>query len=783
MEGPHGDPIDPRDLYTLQNCIGSGSFGKVYKGVDNRSGESVAVKIIDVEKADDEVDDILSEISILSELKSPFITRYHGAHLRGSDLWIIMEFCAGGSCQDLLKAGVFEENYITIIIRELLMGLEYLHADKKLHRDVKAANILLGSSGQVKLADFGVSGQLTATMTKKNTFVGTPFWMAPEVIKQSGYNDKADIWSLGITALELAKGEPPLSEIHPMKVLFLIPKNAPPSLEGPFSDAFKDFIRLCLQKDPKLRPTARELLKHPFVKKGKKTTYLTELIERYERWQMVNGQEDSTKQEFVEDQSPVMIHDSHMQDLWDFGTVRPVGKPFSPITPEYSFPPLREVTVRRASPERSRKPPSHASPKPFVPSTPESSLKSHKQVDPQSKVFADSAYASKENLRLETTATLPDWDFSVSSSSSSGSYDRSIPLSAASCSKELPDMSMSPSMTRVASQVPLPMSPIKQIPTSPTSQLFSENSSSLEQSIARGLSMMNMGQRSVSNSHNKQIKETSPSRQNQQRPAPLLKGERNGSPPRIKSGGLVSKKLLRPFRSPTRDRESPSRPNQQAQQSDSQPVPAYLQQQQQLPPFRIPSNFVSSTSQKPLKAMIHETSHPKATQQPLPPFNFGRLNTGLPPTIQSFQPSSRLERPFSTAASPSSSAASPIGLCGPPPISSTSPNIIASLSSRESALNQCLLPSLRAVVELRSQLVHRRGASRSVQSAIESKTRMVEDLLTEIASLDAQDARLWEDRAKPASEMGMMDRWTEEIMEGWRLISDGRPGDVGKTAS
>ncbi|WVQ76913.1 hypothetical protein IAR50_006591 [Cryptococcus sp. DSM 104548] len=274
---------DPAVAYTLLEKLGAGNFGTVWKASHNDTKQIVAIKMIDLESSEDDISEIQAEIAHLSSCWSDHVTKYYGSFVRGARLWIVMEYLAGGSCLDLLKPGVFTEAQVAVVCRELLLGLDYLHTEGKIHRDIKAANVLLSASGDVKLADFGVAAQLSSHKSQRHTFVGTPFWMAPEVIRQAGYDARADIWSLGITAIEMLKGDPPLSEYHPMRVLFLIPKARAPRLEeGEAGEGLRDFVERCLQKDPEHRATAKELLSHPFIRGAGKTSTLVPLVERYQ---------------------------------------------------------------------------------------------------------------------------------------------------------------------------------------------------------------------------------------------------------------------------------------------------------------------------------------------------------------------------------------------------------------------------------------------------------------------------------------------------------------------
>ncbi|SMN21394.1 similar to Saccharomyces cerevisiae YDR523C SPS1 Putative protein serine/threonine kinase expressed at the end of meiosis and localized to the prospore membrane [Maudiozyma saulgeensis] len=260
----------PTDLYSIKECVGRGNFGDVYKAVDNRTRKLVAIKVVNLEYTDEDISLLAQEIFFLAELKCPYITNYLTTIVEDVSMWIVMEYCGGGSCADLIKycykTGL-PEIKVSFIIKNVLLGLQYLHDQKKIHRDIKAANILLTDSGQIKLGDFGVSGKMTATL-KRDTFVGTPYWMAPEVISREindGYDEKADIWSLGITTYELLKGLPPLSKYEPMKVIANLVKRKSPKLHGMFNPFTKNFIAKCLIKDPHERPGTTALLESEFI--------------------------------------------------------------------------------------------------------------------------------------------------------------------------------------------------------------------------------------------------------------------------------------------------------------------------------------------------------------------------------------------------------------------------------------------------------------------------------------------------------------------------------------
>lgn len=313
--------IMPFEDYNVHECVGRGTFGDVYKAFSKKAGGLVAIKVINLDESSEDIHTLIQEIQFLSRLRSEFITKYMETFVRDMSMWIVMEYCGGGSCADLLKCHKkLNEDVTALIIRDVLKGLTYLHSQKKVHRDIKLANILLTSDGSVKLADFGVSGEITMTHLKRNTFVGTPFWMAPEVITRNntGYNEKADIWSTGITTIELVTGSPPLSGNNPLKILFEIPKKKPPVLTGvDFSENIKDFIKYCLIKDPTKRPSSSTLLHHRFITNIKRHISLLPLIEQKNIWYEKNHLVRRPKNDLRFDDST-----NYQQIQWDFDSIR-----------------------------------------------------------------------------------------------------------------------------------------------------------------------------------------------------------------------------------------------------------------------------------------------------------------------------------------------------------------------------------------------------------------------------------------------------------------------------
>ncbi|NXM76292.1 MYO3A protein, partial [Serilophus lunatus] len=288
---------DPSDTWEIIETIGKGTYGKVFKVLNKKNGSKAAVKILDpVHDIDEEIE---AEYNILKALSDhPNVVKFYGMYYKkdvknGDQLWLVLELCNGGSVTDLVKGFLkrgerMNELIIAYILHEALMGLQHLHENKTIHRDIKGNNILLTTEGGVKLVDFGVSAQLTSTRLRRNTSVGTPFWMAPEVIAceqqlDSSYDARCDAWSLGITAIELGDGDPPLADLHPMRALFKIPRNPPPTLQQPelWSPEFNDFINKCLTKDYEKRPTVSTLLQHDFIKQieGKENVLQRQLME------------------------------------------------------------------------------------------------------------------------------------------------------------------------------------------------------------------------------------------------------------------------------------------------------------------------------------------------------------------------------------------------------------------------------------------------------------------------------------------------------------------------
>jgi serine/threonine protein kinase len=330
--------VDPSERFELLQPLGRGSYGSVYMARLLETGDIVAVKIIPLTD-NAEIASIQKEIAILRDCSHPNIVRYYGSCRAADALWIAMEYCAGGSVSDVMHAleRPLEESMIAYICGEALKGLTYLHSNGRVHRDIKCGNILLTEQGDVKLADFGVAAQLTSTLSRRNTFIGTPHWMAPEVIQASSYDGKVDVWALGITAIEMAEMYPPRWRVNPNRVIFMVVRDPAPHLSKreQWTLSFQDFISQCLTKDSKARPTTRLLQQHRFVNgntvtdgmrkllpaiKVAKAAY-DSLIEEERRKQQVN----SMKTDRTNDSNALAGRTSDVVDMVQSGTV--VEKP------------------------------------------------------------------------------------------------------------------------------------------------------------------------------------------------------------------------------------------------------------------------------------------------------------------------------------------------------------------------------------------------------------------------------------------------------------------------
>ncbi|XP_047200973.1 TRAF2 and NCK interacting kinase a isoform X13 [Girardinichthys multiradiatus] len=304
---------DPSGIFDLVELVGNGTYGQVYKGRHIRTGQLAAIKVMDV--ATDEEEEIKSEINMLKKYSNHRnIATYFGVFIKkqppGIDdqLWLVMEFCGAGSVTDLIKntkGNTLKEDWNAYICREILRGLAHLHQHKVIHRDIKGQNVLLTENAEVKLVDFGVSAQMDRTVGKRNTFIGTPYWMAPEVIAcdenpEATYDCKSDLWSLGITAMEMAEGAPPLCDMHPMRALFLIPRNPAPRLKSKkWSRKFQSFIENTLVKNHTQRPSTEQLLSHPFITELPNERHLRiQLKDHIDRTKKKRGERDETEYEY-----------------------------------------------------------------------------------------------------------------------------------------------------------------------------------------------------------------------------------------------------------------------------------------------------------------------------------------------------------------------------------------------------------------------------------------------------------------------------------------------------